>query len=126
MTRAMVVTVLARLAGVDTDTGDTWYDAGAQWAKEQGISDGKNLKATVTREQLATMLYRYTGSPATTGTVDDFADAAQISDWAQQALCWAVDEGVMGGKGNNRLDPAGTATRAEVAQMLMNYCENIA
>ena len=126
MTRAMVVTVLARLDGVDTDTGDTWYDAGVQWALEQGISDGGDLEASVTREQLATMLYRYTGSPATTGTADSFADAAQISDWAQQALGWAVDNGVMGGKENNRLDPAGTATRAEVAQMLMNYCENAA
>lgn len=62
MTRAMIVTVLARFEGVDTTTGSTWYEAGQQWAMENGVSDGTNMDASLTREQLATMLYRYAQS----------------------------------------------------------------
>ena len=59
MTRAMIVTVLARYEGVDTATGTTWYEAGQQWAMENGISDGSNMEQGLSREQLATMLCRY-------------------------------------------------------------------
>lgn len=126
MTRAMVVTVLARYEGVDTAAGANWYDAGRDWAVENGISDGGNLDASVTREQLAAMLYRYVGSPAVTGAVEGFADADRISGWASDAMRWATQTGLLSGKGGGRLDPTGTATRAEVAQILMNFCTRIA
>lgn len=86
MTRAMLMTVLARYEGVDTTAGSQWYEAGVKWAMENGISDGTNLDASVTREQLATMLYRYVGEPEVTGTLNGFADAGSVSDWAKDGM----------------------------------------
>ena len=125
MTRAMVVTVLARYEGVDTAAGENWYDAGRQWAMENHISDGTDINGSITREQLVTMLYRYAGSPAGAGSLTGFADAASVSSWAGEAMAWAVNAGVINGKDGNRLDPQGTATRAEVAQVLMNFSQNV-
>ena len=76
MTRAMFFTVLARLDGVDTTGGATWYEKAMAWAVAEGITDGTNPEATITREQLAVMLYRYAGSPAAEGSLTGFADAA--------------------------------------------------
>ena len=121
MTRAMIVTVLARYEGVDTDTGGAWYDAGAAWATESGISGGSNLDDSVTREQLVTMLYRYAGEPEASGSITGFADAAQISDWAQEAMLWATETGILNGVSSDMLDPQGTATRAQVAALLMRF-----
>jgi hypothetical protein len=92
-----------------------------EWAQEYEISDGTDLEGSVTREQLATMLYRYAGEPEPTQETLDFDDADQVSDWAQKALLWANENGIINGKGNGILDPTGTATRAEVAQLLKNY-----
>ena len=122
MTRAMFVTVLARLEGVDTDTGSTWYEAGQQWAMAHGISDGSNLDQALTREQLATMLYRYAGSPAVSGSLSSNADGAAVSDWAKTAMIWAVEGGLITGTGSG-LQPQGTATRAQVATILMRFLE---
>ena len=119
MTRAMMVTILARMAGVDTDGAAVWYEPGVSWAVEKGISDGTNPGGLITREQLATMLYRSAGEPETTGTLDGFTDREAASAYAETALCWAVEKGILTGKGNGILDPAGFATRAEVAVMLM-------
>ena len=129
--RAMIVTVLARFAGVDTSTGSTWYEAGVQWAKSTGISDGSDLTGSVTREQLATMLYRYAQSQGLgfTGTWAfslDYADADQVSEYAYEAMCWMTMNGIFDGVGDNMLDPAGTATRAQVATILMRFIENFA
>jgi uncharacterized repeat protein (TIGR02543 family) len=121
MTRAMILTVLARLDGQDTTTGETWYENAVEWAKENEISDGTDLEGSVTREQLATMLYRYAGEPEPTQETLSFDDADQVSDWAQKALLWANENGIINGKGDGILDPTGTATRAEVAQLLKNY-----
>ena len=128
MNRAMIVTVLARLEGVDTDPGANWYDAGAAWAVGSGISDGSNLMGHLTREQLATMLYRYAQSKgydtALGGmAVREFSDYGSISDYAAEAMTWAVDAGILNGVGGNRLDPQGQATRAQVATMLMRFIE---
>lgn len=123
MTRAMFVTVLARLEGVDTDTGSTWYEAGQQWAMTNGISDGSNLDQALTREQLAAMLYRYVGSPAVSGNLSGYADGAAVSDWAQTAMVWAVEGGLITGTATG-LHPQGTATRAQVATILMRFLEN--
>lgn len=121
MTRAMVLTVLARYEGVDTTAGDTWYEAGVAWAVENGISDGTNPMNSVTREQLALMLYRYVGSPAVSGSLDSFPDAADVSDWAVQGMTWAVENGLITGTGIGELNPQGTASRAEVATLLARF-----
>ncbi len=121
MTRAMLMTVLARLDGQSTDGGATWYSKGMDWAKAQGISDGTAPEGNITREQLVTMLYRYANSPAADGGLDDFADVSAISDWATDAMRWAVQNGILTGKGGARLDPQGLATRAEVATILQRY-----
>ncbi|MEQ2455772.1 discoidin domain-containing protein [Flavonifractor hominis] len=123
MTRAMFFTVLARLDGVDTTGGATWYEKAMAWAVAEGITDGTNPEATITREQLAVMLYRYAGSPATEGSLTGFADAASVSSWAQDAMEWAVAEGILTGKNGSALDPQGTASRAEVATMLMRFVQ---
>ena len=74
----------------------------------------------ITREQLAVMLWRYAGSPAATNKELHFNDADEASGYALEALRWAVENGVMSGKGGGSLDPKGLATRAEAAQMLKN------
>ena len=124
MTRGMIVTVLARLEGVDTSKGSTWYEAGRQWSMENGVSDGTNMEGSLTREQLATMLYRYAGSPAVSGTITGFVDAASVSDWALDAMTWAVENGIITGS-NGKLNPQNNATRAEVAAMLMRFIQQM-
>ena len=124
MTRGMVNTVLARLAGEDTNSGANWYDKGTEWAKKNGITDGTNPTANVTREQLAAMLYRFAGSPAVSGELS-FADADQISGYAKDALLWAVQNGILNGTGNNLVAPKNSAERAQVAAMMARYLKNV-
>ena len=121
MSRAMILTVLARLEGVDTSAGDTWYSAGLQWAVEAGISDGSAPEQGLTREQLALMLYRYAGQPAAESGLGGFADGSSVSDWAAQGMAWAVEEGLISGVGGNTLSPQGAATRAQVAAILARF-----
>lgn len=125
MTRGMVNTVLARLAGVDTTPGQgqAWYEVGTDWAKKNGISDGTNPTTPVTREQLATLLYRYAGSPSVSGTLHA-ADAASVSDYAEDALLWANQNGIVNGVGSNTIAPKDNAQRAQVAAMLARYLQN--
>ena len=125
MTRGMVNTVLARLADVDTTPGQgqAWYEVGTDWAKKNGISDGTNPTAPVTREQLATLLYRYAGSPRVSGTLHA-ADAASVSDYAEDALLWANQNGIVNGVGSNTIAPKDNAQRAQVAAMLARYLQN--
>ena len=120
-TRAMLMTILARMDGVDTTGSDPWYAKGMEWAVAEGVSDGTNPEGTITREQLAVMLYRYSGSPEVSADALTFADADAVSTWAVDGVRWAVANGILSGKGNNTLDPQGNATRAEVAQMLYNF-----
>lgn len=124
-TRGMIMTILARSAGVDTSGGAVWYEKSMNWAKANGVSDGTNPTATITREQLAAMLYRYAGSPGTDGKLDGFADADSVSAYAVGAMQWAVRNGIVNGA-NGKLNPKNNATRAEVAAILMRFCENIA
>lgn len=119
MTRQMLMTVLARLDGEDT-SGDA-YGKGMAWATRRGISDGSNPTGTVSREQLAAMLYRYAGASAGYGDLSRFADSEKVSAYAREAMSWAVEQGILTGKAGNLLDPAGQATRAEVAAMLHRY-----
>ena len=121
-TRGMLMTVLARYAGEDTTGGATWYEKSMEWAKAKGVSDGTNPNANITREQLVTMLYRYAGSPKADGKLDSFSDSASVSTYAADAMQWAVANGIVNGS-NGKLNPQDNATRAEVAAILMRFCE---
>ena len=121
MSRAMLMTVLASLDGADTSSGGTWYAGGVEWAVAHGISDGSNPERVITREQLAAMLYRYAGSPRADSKTLAFSDAQSVSGYAQEAMCWAVEQGLLCGYGNGLLAPKDSATRAEVAAVLKQY-----
>ena len=137
MTRGMLVTVLYRLAGSPSleqenlgypfadVPGDSWYADGTYWARLNGVVSGYSESAfgpddPLTREQLATILWRYAGSPAVGGGAS-FADESAIASWAASAVDWAQESGYISGVGGNRFDPDGTATRAQVAVILMRY-----
>ena len=143
LTRAQLVTVLYRAAG-EPDTGkqvnpftdvpdDTWYTKAVIWAANNGIVNGvaKNVFApddSITREQIAAMLYRYAGAEAAKkDKLSAFPDAAKVSDWAKEALNWAVASGLINGvadaNGTASLEPQATATRAQIATILMRWLE---
>ena len=107
-----------------TEGGTNWYDKGMSWAKANGVSDGSNPGGSITREQLVTMLWRYAGEPKATAKLSAYPDAAKVSDYAADALSWAVETGLIRGLDGN-LAPQGTATRAQVATVLMRYWELI-
>lgn len=140
LTRAMVAQVIYNLEGTPAVSGTQftdvaagmWYTNAITWAAQNGLvsgyGDGKfGPNDPVTREQLVVILNHYAQfkkmTATATGSLAAFTDGATASDWAVNALVWAVDNGVMAGKGNGTLDPKGTATRAEVAQMFMNFLE---
>jgi uncharacterized repeat protein (TIGR02543 family) len=127
MTRAMLITVLARLDGQDTDGGSTWYSKSLSWGVSHGITDGSNPDNNITREQLVTILYRYAGSPDAGGGAADsrFRDAGAVADYAKAAFAWAVSLGIINGDDRGNLNPQGNATRAEVAAMLHRFIENV-
>ena len=123
MTRAMVWAILARVDG-ETVTGEGWIETARTWAMANGVSDGTDAAGLVTREQLATMLWRYAGEPAAAGNgISAFTDAADASDWAIDGLNWALGQGIVTGMGDGILVPQGTATRAQAAAMLMRFVE---
>ena len=123
-TRGMLMTILARYAGADTTGGASWYEKGMAWAQSAGISDGRAPEAGITREQLVTMLYRYADVHEAGGTLDAFADADTVSAYAVDAMRWAAANGIVNGS-HGRLNPHGNATRAQVAAMLMRFCEKM-
>nr|WP_270440259.1 S-layer homology domain-containing protein [Butyricicoccus sp. AF86-03b2A] len=123
-TRGMLMTILARYAGADTTGGASWYEKGMAWAQSAGISDGRAPEAGITREQLVTMLYRYADVPEAGGTLDAFTDADTVSAYAVDAMRWAAANGIVNGS-HGRLNPQGNATRAQVAAMLMRFCEKM-
>lgn len=128
MTRAMLWVVLARMDDVNTNasSGEAWYQPGLDWAVENGISDGSNPNNNITREQFAAMLYRYAENAgeditADTAELNKFIDTINISSYALQPLAWAVENGIVSGTSGDTISPAGNATRAQVATMLMRY-----
>ena len=128
-TRGMVMTILARMAGADT-SGTPWYAAGMNWAKANGVSDGTNTTASVTREQLVTMLFRYAAAHGMKSVMLEenlsrFTDKASVSAWAVPAMNWAVGQGLIEGS-NGLLRPQANASRAEVAAILMRFAQKIA
>ena len=110
---------------------NAWYADAVNWAAEKGyvsgVGDGKFAPdASVTREQMALILYRYAGSPDASGMAQkEFADSSSVSAYAVDAIRWAVHEGLISGMENNTLAPQGTATRAQVAQILMNFHQKL-
>lgn len=122
MTRAMVWDILARVDG-ETVTGTNWIETARSWAMANGVSDGENANGYVTREQFATMLYRYAGEPASSYSLSAFTDAGSVSDYAETAMAWAVEHGIITGMTDTTIEPQGTATRAQCAAMLMRFVE---
>lgn len=135
MTRGMLAKVLHNLennpqsgmSAAFTDVNaDTWCQEAVSWAADAGIitgyADGSfHQEKMINREQLAVMLYRYAGSPAHHGTALNFSDANRLSGYAQDAMSWAVENGIIGGTAQGTLNPQGTATRAQVAAMLTRF-----
>ena len=147
LTRAMMAQILYNLEGkpsldnevlgypyADVDA-DAWYADAVYWARKAGLVSGYSEEKfgpndPITREQLASILCRYAAykgkDVSAKADLSTFTDASSASTWAVDSLKWAVSEGILSGKGNGRLDPTGTATRAEVAQMFRNYLEKTA
>lgn len=131
MTRAMLATTLFRLEDgtAKSETrfedvpSDTWYSDAVAWAHEnnivQGVGNGFDPDGNITREQMATILYRYANvvgmDTGVEGDTSNYSDSGEVSSWAQEAMTWAVGVGLISGKDNATLDPAGFATRTEVA-----------
>lgn len=125
MTRAMIWTVLARMDDATLAVTNPWYKSAQNWAVNNQVSDGTTPDGSVTREQLVTMLWRFMDEPDANGTLGYYPDSNKVSSWAKEAMTWAVANGVVSGVANPNgtitLDPGATATRAQVAQMLMNF-----
>ena len=123
-TRGMLVAILYRMTGspeVRYD-GSEWYAAGRTWAMENEISDGTNMPNNVTREQLVSMLWRYDGSnEVESDMLNGFIDSNKVSDYAVNAMQWALESGIISGESDTTLNPKGNATRAQMAAMIMRY-----
>ena len=120
MTRAMFWAVLGRIDGA-TITGTNWADQARDWAMAEGVSDGTDPNGLVTREQMVTMLWRYAGEPESSASLSAYTDAESVSDWAETAMRWAIDEGIITGMTDTTLVPQGTATRAQCAAIFMRF-----
>ena len=141
LTRAELVTILYRAEGSPEaaykgtfkDVEDNqWYTAAIEWAaaKEivKGVGDGTNFdpSGVITREQIATILYRYTGEPKVEGNLNKFPDVKEISTFAADAMIWANQEGIINGvtvSGVTKLAPQESATREQIASIMMRYLE---
>ena len=121
LTRAMIWTIIARASGVETEGGATWYAKAQEWAVTKGVSDGEDPMGNVTREQLVTMLWRLNGSEVMTGYIGNYIDTGDISEWANQAMLWAVQNGIIEGDENMALAPKADTTRAQAATFFVRY-----
>ena len=145
MTRSMLVTVLYRLEGAKSSAAnkfadvpaDSWYTEAVVWANNQGIVSGKSETHfgpddDITREQLATILYRYATKlcgmsevSKNSKALEKFSDQATVSGFAADGMAWCVEQGIISGRGDGTLAPGGFASRAEVATMLMRFIKAI-
>lgn len=127
---AMLATILARMDGVNTTGGATWYEKGAAWAAEKGLSDSANLAGDITREQVVVMLYRYAqlkGYDVSVGestNILSYTDAQAVSEEAVPAMQWACGAGIIQGSGN-QLNPGTNVSRSVLAVILKQFCENV-
>jgi hypothetical protein len=143
MTRAMLATVLYRLAGEPAAAGAAsfgdvpsgqWFTDAVAWASANGVISGYSASVfgandAVTREQIAVLLYRYAKLMGydVSATIDlsDYADADAVAEWAREAVAWANATGLITGRSANTLAPTGAATRAEVAAMLHRFANTV-
>ncbi|OUN82867.1 hypothetical protein B5G06_08915 [Flavonifractor sp. An52] len=143
--RAMLATLLYRLEKEPAVSGAVsfqdvaagqWYTDAVAWAASEGIVNGVGDGSafapndTITREQMAVMLYRYAqykGYDVSQGgmAAQEYSDYGQVASWAQQAMQWAVSAGLITGTSDTTLSPQGSASRAEIATILMRFCENV-
>ena len=134
MSRAMLATVLYRMSGETAEAGSSfgdvsssaYYAVAVNWASSKGIVNGTDSgmfspNLSITREQLAAMLYRYAGEPSVSADLSAYTDAVSISPYAEKAVEWCVAKGILSGKSATRLAPQDTATRAECAAMLQRF-----
>ena len=138
LSRSMIATILWRLEGSPTGSsahftdvsGSMWYAEAVNWAAANGLVNGYGNSTfgpedSITREQMAAILYRYAQfkgyDDTVQGNLSDFTDGGQTSDWAEDAVVWAVNNGLLTGKGGSLLDAKGSATRAEAAAILMRF-----
>ena len=143
-TRAQLVTILYRLEGQPAVSGDlpftdvetgTWYTNAVLWAAQNGIVNGVTDTTfapgdEITRQQLVTILYRYAEAKgydvSASADLSGYPDAGQVQDYAQPAMAWAVAENIIQGMEDGTLKPAGNASRAQIATILMRFCEDVA
>lgn len=122
MTRAMMMTILARLDGMDTSSSTPWYQMGMAWSVAMGISDGTMPECNITREQMVTMLWRYAGKPAATTTrLSDFSDGNSVSAYAVTAMNWALENGILRGMDARTLAPQGDTSRGQAAAICHRF-----
>ena len=134
MSRAMLATVLYRMSGETAEadssfrdvSSSAYYAAAVNWASSEGIVNGTGADAfspneSITREQLAAMLYRYAGEPSVSADLSAYTDTVDISPYASKAVEWCVAKGILSGESATRLAPQDTATRAECAAMLQRF-----
>ena len=134
MSRAMLATVLYRMSGETAEadssfrdvSSSSYYAAAVNWASSEGIVNGTGAdvfspNASITREQLAAMLYRYAGETSVSADLSAYTDTVDISPYASKAVEWCVAKGILSGESATRLAPQDTATRAECAAMLQRF-----
>ena len=121
MTRAMFWTALGRLDG-NNFSGSGAFDAARIWAMNAGITDGTNPNNNITREQMISILWRYAGSPKSEANLIKFSDADSVSNYAVEAIVWAVENGIIVGM-DGALRPKDNATRAQAAAILQRFIE---
>lgn len=143
LSRAMMVRILWNMEDQPTNVSGSysdvvagaWYEKAVLWATANNIVNGYpdgsfGPDNSITRQEMAAILYRYAQFKEYDMTAEDdltrFPDGDETAEWAETFVRWAVAEGLLNGRDDGTLDPAGTATRAEVAQIFMNYCEKIA
>lgn len=143
LTRGTIAQVLFNLEGADADAAavfddvpaDAWFADAVNWAAANNIVTGYGDGTfgpdnNITREQMAAILYRYAQfkgyDVSAKGDLTAFTDGDNVSEWATDALAWCVGAKLINGRDNGTVDATGTATRAEIAQIFMNFCENIA
>lgn len=138
VTRAEFITLLWKAAGKPQPTANlsisdidemSWYYSAAVWGVENGYikcTDENTFlpNTAVTRAQAITILYRFAGSPRSGGSLDTFADGNEVSDYARNAMCWAVVTGIIAASTDNRLFPRQNATRAQAVTFIVRYCQH--
>lgn len=138
LSRAMITQILYNKDGNPEPSGSvrfndvvggTWYESSVKWAASKGIIGGYpggdfGPNDYITREQLSVILWRYSGSPQSNADISKFTDASNVSSYAQTALKWAVENGIISGMGDGTLNPAGNASRAQVASVIMRFIES--